>query len=96
MTVYNMTSRNGNKVANQFIIEDGRRTVFQSYSSTIAVIDVETKVIEIHPDWDYSMTTGKYRNMFFEDEGFRTLASKQGLEKAMSEGFCGDYKVITL
>lgn len=64
MTVYNMESRNGNTVANQFIIEDGRRTVFQSYSSTIAVIDRDNKVIEIHPDWDYSRTTGKYRNLF--------------------------------
>ena len=37
MKVQNMTSNNGNKIANQFIIEDDFNTVnFQSYNSMIA------------------------------------------------------------
>lgn len=95
MTVYNMTSINGNAVPNQFIIEDGRRTVFQSYSSTIAVIDRDKKVIEIHPDWDYSMTTGKYRNMFFALYGYYRLSSKVGLVKAMNEGNAYGFRIVT-
>ena len=33
--VKNMLSSNGNKIANQFIIETGKSTVFQSYGSII-------------------------------------------------------------
>lgn len=94
MTVYNMTSRNGNKVANQFIIEDGRRTVFQSYESTIAVIDRDNMTIEIYPHWDYSMTTGKYRNMFFDEYNLRELSTKAGLVKAMEQGKAYGFKVV--
>ena len=40
MKVENMTSsRSGREVANQFIIRDDTRIVFQSYDSTIAIID---------------------------------------------------------
>lgn len=94
MTVYNMTSKNGNKVANQFIIEDGRRTVFQSYESTIAVIDRDKMVIEIYPDWDYSVTTSKYRNMFFDDCNLCELSTKNGLVKAMEQGKAYGFKVV--
>ena len=35
--VENMRSSNGNEVANQFIITDGSKRVFQSYGSVICV-----------------------------------------------------------
>lgn len=100
MTVENMRSpRTGAKVVNQFVITDGCRTVFQSYDSTIAEIDLNTRTITIHEDWNYSATTGKYRNAFFDDMGFGELASKQGLNKAMEKCCCTsdfgvEYKVI--
>jgi hypothetical protein len=72
MKVENITSKKGNKVSNQFIIygDDGSET-FQSYSSTIAV-KKEGKVY-IYPHWDYSTTTGKYRNLFLGENKAETL-----------------------
>ena len=76
MKVENMTSPNGNKVTNQFIITtEGRgasgnfdkRETFQSYSSIIAVRTVwsERTRIELDINYrDYSKTTSKYRNQF--------------------------------
>lgn len=63
MKVSNMTSRNGNDVPNQFLIEDGVIQYFQSYSSIIAKrVNGELFLDERY--WDYSSTTSKYRNMF--------------------------------
>ncbi len=42
MKVFNMVSPNGNRVANQFIVEFKRTSVFQSYETVIAVYDWKT------------------------------------------------------
>lgn len=76
MKVKQMTNNEGNTVKNQFIMtEEGRgalgnfktRETFQSYETIIATKTVwedETR-IELDKDaWDYSKTTGKYRNIF--------------------------------
>lgn len=71
MKVQNMTSSNGNKIANQFIVEDGNKTYFQSYNSIIAVIEQDFDNTSITLDeyyWDYSTTTGKYRNIFLGEK----------------------------
>lgn len=100
MTVENMRSpRTGAKVANQFIIHDRYKEIFQSYDSTIAEIDHDAHTVTIGEDWDYSATTRKYRNAFFEDMGFLRLANKQGLKKAMEQCYIVDdngikYKVV--
>jgi len=65
--VYNMTSPNGNKVANQFEIYTKKGKYFQSYNSIIAFIDNNGKVFLDEYYWDYSRTTGKYRNMFLNE-----------------------------
>ena len=96
MKVYNMTSpRTGREIANQFIIEDGSRVVFQSYNSMIAEIDKRTRTIKIGADWDYSRTTGKYRNAFF-NEYIPSLDSEKAVRKALQTGCTEDgfYKVI--
>ncbi len=75
MKVENMMSSSGNKVANQFIIEDYydtvKRTVFQSYDSIIAVKTVNANnanarvIVSLDETyWDYSLTTSKYRCRF--------------------------------
>jgi hypothetical protein len=76
MKVSNMKSSNGNSIPNQFIItEEGRgangnfirKEVFQSYASVIVERIVWPDEIRITLDreyWDYSTTTGKYRNQF--------------------------------
>ena len=52
---------------NQFIIymDDGS-VAFQSYNSIIAV--KKNGTITLGKDWDYSKTTGKYRNMFLGED----------------------------
>lgn len=63
MKVTNMLSTRGNKVPNQFIINNNGEEYFQSYKSII----VKKSKGKIYLDdyyWDYSVTTGKYRNDF--------------------------------
>lgn len=86
MTVKNMVSpRTGVEVANQFIIEGDGKTIFQSYNSTIAVIDWNEHTVKIGEDWNYSNTTGKYRNAFFRDNAFSDMADTTGIKKVMKK-----------
>jgi len=98
MKVKNMTGRNGNAVPNQFIIEDEgrgalgnffRRVVFQSYDSVVAKITTweEDTTVELDiNNWDYSTTTGKYRNQFLGETKKETEAKIKS----------GEYKLIDL
>lgn len=63
--VENMLSYSGNKVPNQFIIEDykNNRTVFQSYETTIAMKTNKGIVLDINA-LNYSTTTSKYLYLF--------------------------------
>lgn len=63
MKVLNMSSPNGNRVPNQFIIELKEFTMFQSYATVIAVYDWKTATMFIDEE-TYSRTTSKYLNMF--------------------------------
>ena len=69
MKVQNITGNRGNKIANQFIINDDvGNTFFQSYKSMIAK---KTAINSIELDqkyWNYSTTTGKYRNIFLDEK----------------------------
>lgn len=95
MKVRNMTSpKTGREVANQFIIENGNATVFQSYQSTIVEIDRDNLTITVHKDYDYSPTTSKYRNKFMEEEGFYELANKKAFEEALKTGTYKEFKII--
>ena len=84
MKVRNMQSLNGNDVPNQFIIEEeghgalGNFTIkqtFQSYSSVIAVRTVWPGIERVILDeryWNYSKTTGEYRNIFLGESKAET------------------------
>ena len=63
--VENMVSYNGNKVPNQFIIEDYKNniTIFQSYETTIAMRTNEGIVLDTEA-LSYSATTSKYLYLF--------------------------------
>lgn len=61
--VNNMTSSRGNDIANQFIMFTPEAEIFQSYHTIIAV-RTGGRVILDADKWDYSVTTGKYRNQF--------------------------------
>ena len=79
MKVKNITSNNGNKIANQFIIIDNDKMgnkieYFQSYNSIIVkrIYDnIDYDVVETFLDskyWNYSTTTSKYRNIFLGEK----------------------------
>ena len=72
MKVKNMTNSNGNKVANQFIVQGEhygeRGEFFQSYNSVIAFIPSGGSSITLDSNyWDYSVTTSRYRNQFLSE-----------------------------
>jgi len=77
MKVKNMVSSKGNKIANQFIITEEENEMsgnaieyFQSYDSIIVKRDkfrpgVNKRQVWLDINrWDYSVNTGKYRNIF--------------------------------
>ena len=53
-------------VKNQFVIRDGDKIYFQSYDSIIALKQNGKIYLDVNK-WDYSRTTGKYRNMFLDE-----------------------------
>ena len=97
MKVRNMESAKGTKVANQFIITDERRTqYFQSYKSIIAKVPVNSHALpKDHPCyepveldshyWDYSVTTGKYRNQFLNETKKETEAKIKSGEYKLAD-----------
>lgn len=66
--VENMESNRGNKIANQFIIYTGKGRIFQSYNSLIAFRNTNGETFLDETFWDYSRTTGKYRNIFLNED----------------------------
>lgn len=78
MKVRNITGRSGQPVKNQFIIEDGKSTIFQSYDSIIAMKSGGRTYLDKYR-WDYSTTTGKYRNQFLG-------MNKKQIEQAIEDG----------
>ena len=77
MKVRNMRSpRTGIEVANQFIIEYGGQTIFQSYDVIIAIKEGRKIVLDKNY-WDYSRTTSKYRNEF---TGLTTEETKKAIK----------------
>ena len=68
MKVINMlsTRNSGAHVANQFIITDGSKEIFQSYRSTIAIKDNGAVILD-ETHWNYSRTTSKYLCAFLEE-----------------------------
>ena len=85
--VYNMTSPKGNKVANQFEIHTNKGKYFQSYKSIIVFISNKGQVYLDEYYWDYSTTTGKYRNMFL---------GNWGIDEAREKIKSGEYKLKNL
>ena len=58
-------NRNGEPVKNQFIIRTEEGVFFQSYNSIIAFVASGSGAVTLDASkWDYSITTGKYRNQF--------------------------------
>ncbi len=85
--VENVISYSGNDISNQFIIRGKDYTLFQSYKSPIAMF--KGGKTYIFRDWDYSTTTGKYRNLFLSE------TKKETFDKLKSgEYIAVDFEVV--
>lgn len=74
-------------VKNQFVLTDDEgNSFFQSYNSIIAKIDRRGSVELDEYYWDYSRTTGKYRNLFLGED-------KATTQKKIDSG---EYKLVNL
>jgi hypothetical protein len=97
MKVENMEGRSGHAVPNQFIITDEghgalgnftKREVFQSYNSVIVKITRWPEKTRVELDknkWDYSVTTGKYRNQFLGETKKETEAKIKSGEYILTD-----------
>lgn len=88
--VANMTSDNGNKIANQFILHEFNGDIsLQSYDSLVCQIRKGglgfDRVVCFGRDWDYSRTTVKYVNKFLKDNGLTSLLGLRTSEKTSRE-----------
>ena len=93
--VEQMINNNDNPAANQFVISGENKKIFQSYDSIIAIVDYSNKTIELGEDWNYSRTTGKHRNIFFNDYvNMPDLGTLEGIRKALKNGLCNGWKII--
>ncbi|MFA5014291.1 MAG: hypothetical protein WC549_01940 [Actinomycetota bacterium] len=84
--VENMTNNNYRLIPNQFIILNPEGVYFQSYKSIIAFKPVKGKIQLDKFKWDYSVTTGRYRNIFLGEK------KKETVKKINN----GEYELIDL
>ena len=94
MKVTNITNSRGRKVPNQFIITDGNVYTFQSYDSVVAVVDFDNSTITIGGNWNYSTTTSRYRNKFFETLGLYEMSDTASIREAIKNGEIVGYTVV--
>lgn len=96
LKVENMESSRGNTVPNQFIITTDEGRYFQSYQSIIAFIPntnaydetcekANLKTVLDVNKWDYSKTTGKYRNEFLGESKKETEAKIKSGEYKLAD-----------
>ena len=81
--VRNIENSSGRAVVNQFIITTIEGQYFQSYETVIAFRPFGCGTILIDSEkWDYSTTTGKYRNIFLgETKAETTKKLNEGIYK---------------
>ncbi len=78
--------RSGRPVANQFILYAPDGNYFQSYNSVIAFRANDGKITLDNYYWDYSRTTGVYRNQFLGE----------GIADTRAKIESGEYKLADL
>ena len=86
LRVQHMKGRTGRDAANQFEIYTNNGVYFQSYSTLIAFKPFRGKIQLDINSWDYSRTTGKYRNEFLRE----TKKETEGKIKS------GEYELVDL
>jgi len=85
INIENMTSSKGNVVPNQFVIRTNEANIFKSYDSIIAIRFFDERKTRLGRNWDYSTTTGKYRNQFLGETINETRAKIASGEYILDE-----------
>lgn len=85
--VENFTSRNGNKVANQFKLFLAAGVAFQSYTTMIACKVYGVDKVYLSDSWDCSNTTLKYLKDFLG-----TTASAKVIRERIASG---QYEIVS-
>lgn len=93
--VRQLINNRGNYAANQFIITTESATYFQSYTSVVAKIQRNGKLI-LSSNWDYSRTTSKHLYIFLAQYGYSNLCSAATVRKAIANGEVTLEKVSSL
>lgn len=62
---------------NQFLMEDEKQVIFQSYNSIIAIFNKKTRDLTLGCDWDYSRTTLKHLYIFLRDVIYYNMTPEQ-------------------
>lgn len=83
--VYQFTNRNGNAVANHFVIETDKGTVFKSYNSNIVFTPRGGGKIELGPHWRYSSATSRHRSHYLGESTAETQAKLDSGEYVLNE-----------
>ena len=88
--------RTGKPVSNQFVIESGRYSFFQSYDSLVGFYDKEERSVTLGCSWDYSQTTRKYLHEWLKENAapvwayirseFRGRTFSETIRKAIDAG----------
>ena len=92
MIVSQLINKQGKAVKNQFIITNGDVTTFQSYNSKIVEINRKEGTIAFHPNYNFSVTTSKYRNKFLSDILGVNIDTKT-VDKMISDGMYNSFTV---
>ena len=87
--------RTGKPLANEYVIverdSEGERRIhrvsFQSYQTTVAIVDFDDRRVIFGSDWNCSITTGRYRNEFFAHGQFDALVGRDNVKSALDRGF---------
>ena len=100
MKISNLINEKGNRVANQFVIENGSIIAFQSYNSIVCEIRPATmgfeKVVVLGKDWDYSKTTMKHLNGFLRQNNLEFLAGAKNIREALERGYARHNEAVAV
>lgn len=91
MKISNLVNERGNRVANQFVIENENSIAFQSYNSMVCEVRPASigfeKVVVFGKDWDYSRTTIKHLGNFLKQNNLEYLAGAKNIREALERGY---------
>jgi hypothetical protein len=88
--VQNMVNSNGNAVKNQFVIfVNDDKVVFQSYDTTVCIVDYVNRNVFLSPEYKHSVTTSRYFNLFCKKYSgilWKFAGNSKALQEAINIG----------